>query len=487
MHHRQVLRAGTAGAIGVSLCFCFSAQGASGQTTHAARDGKRQEHKDNSRFDGALKLTNERPHHVKKTAALGLDTSKITPWRQITVQPGDSLSRVFARADLGASEWMGLLALKDKTRALNTLRPGDKLEIRKTVDGRLAELRFDINALDTLMVNRDGDKLVAHIQKVPTENREITVSGTIGHSLARSLSQQGVPSGVAAQLSSIYKYRRNLRSLHPGDHFAIVYSAEYAGVHEVSTGPVLAASITTGHQNYKAFRAKDAAGDYDYFDSTGQSYKPTFTRKPVAYTRISSPFNLHRMNPVLHVVRPHKGVDMAAPMGTPIHAAANGTVKYAGWMHGYGRLVELDNFSGYSTRYGHMHRLAKGMHVGDRVHKGEIIGYVGESGEATGPHLHFEVRRYGVAYNPMTVKLPGGQPLPASQLARYTRRIKPLVAMLEPVPNTLLARSSTSPTRNSCTQRVSFNATLALDPIGAARRHETSNIFCIARSQPTSA
>lgn len=486
MHHRQVLRAASAGALGVSLCLCGSIPGALARTSGQS-ESQPTEHPQANRFDGALQLTEHLPRSTEQAEGHGQETSKITPWHQITVEPGDSLSGVFAKAGLAASQWRALLAFEDKTQSLRSLRPGDKLDIRKTPDGRLAELRYRIDSLDTLLVNRDGDHLSAHIQQEKTETRQLTASGTIKHSLSRSLSREGVPSEVADQLASIYKYRHSLRSLNPGDHFAVVYRAQYTGNREISTGPVLAASITTNHQNYKAFRAKGASGQYAYFDASGQSYKPAFTRKPVAYTRISSPFNLHRMNPVLHVVRPHKGVDMAAPMGTPVHAAANGTVKYAGWMHGYGRLVELKNFSGYSSRYAHMHRLAKGLQVGDHVHKGETIGYVGQSGEATGPHLHFEIRRHGVPHNPLTVKLPGGQPLPANQIASYTHRIQPLIALLQPAPKTLLARNNASPTGDHCTRKVSFNAMLAIDPVDANHRHAVSNIFCIAKTTQTSA
>ncbi|MDA3919764.1 MAG: peptidoglycan DD-metalloendopeptidase family protein [Salinisphaera sp.] len=478
MHHRQVLRASAAGALGVSLIFCSSAQSATSAT-----------HDTSARFDAAFKLTNDVSRHSATGDKGRVDSTQITRWQTLAVASGDSLSQLFAKAGLGASQWMELLKLKDKTKSLRSLQPGDQIDIRKTMDGRLAELRYQIDPLHTLTVNRVGSQLTAQIQKVSTQKRELTASGTISRSLARSLARQGIPSRIASQLSSIYRYRHNLRRLHPGDHFAVVYQAEYIDQKQVALGPILAASITSDHHNYKAFRAKDVDGKFAYYDTSGQSYQPSFTRKPVAYTRISSPFNLHRMNPVLHVVRPHEGVDMAAPMGTPIHAAANGTVKYAGWAHGYGRLVELNNFSGYSTRYGHMHRLAKGLHVGQPVHKGQVIGYVGESGEATGPHLHFEVRIHDVAYNPLTVKLPGGQPLPASQLASYTRNIQPLIAKLEPVPKTLVARTDSAPvsTNNRCTGNISLHTTLAIDPIGAADRKATTRIFCVVRHQATNA
>lgn len=481
MHHRQVLRAGGLGVIG--MCLCANAYGA----TDRSQDTPHNEREKSVSVVGSQPSTGDDRTHAASGHNTHFDSPKITPWQQIRVGRGDSLSRIFQRADLGVSQWMALLKLKDKTQSLRTLQPGDQIDIRKTTDGRLAELRYPIDTLHTLMVNRQGHRLTAHIQKVPTETREFTASGDIGHSLSRSLARQDVPSGIARQLSAIYRYRHSLQRLHRGDHFAVVYQAEYIDGRRVALGSVIAASITTNHKNYKAFRARDTDGHFAYYDAAGQAYLPSFTRKPTAYTRISSPFNLHRMNPVLHVVQPHKGVDMAAPIGTPVHAAADGRIKYAGWARGYGRLVELNNFAGYSTRYAHMHKLAKGLHLGQKIHKGQTIGYVGESGHATGPHLHFEIRRHGVASNPLTVKLPGGQPLPASQLAMYTRRIQPLIAKLEPVPRTLVARNRLAPTGNSCTQDVSLNATLAIDPVGAARRHSKDSIFCVVREKPTDA
>lgn len=482
MQHKRVLRAGAAGALGVSLCFCGGAQAAPAK---AESTGLRASSK--QRMD--MEIQPLAANQMQAAKALGLTTTpQITPWEQVDVHAGDTLSGVFARAGLGASQWRALLHLGRKTDALRHIHPGDTLDIRKTPTGKLAELRYRLSSIKTLHINRHGTGFQASIEKRATQTREITATGTVGHSLAHSMAADGVPARVSDQVARIYQYRHNLNHLHRGDQFAVVYRATYADGQQIATGPVLAASITTNHRNYKAFRAKDATGHYAYFDTTGTSYKPAFTRKPVAYTRISSPFNLHRMNPVTHHVRPHKGVDMAAPIGTPIHAAAEGTVKYAGWMHGYGRIVELTNFNGYSTRYAHMHRIRSNLHVGEHVNEGQVIGYVGESGEATGPHLHFEIRLHGVAYNPLTIKLPSGHQLPHSELAAYTRKIQPLIAKLSPAPTTLLAKTASTPTSsNSCTRAVSLNATLALDPVGAARRHSLSNIFCVVHHRPTNA
>lgn len=489
MQNKRVLRAGAAGALGVTLCFCGGAQAAPAKTegTTGLRASSKQ------RTD--LKIQPLNANQMQAAKALGLTTTpQITPWQQVTVRAGDTLSGLFARAGIDASQWRALLAQGKAAAPLRHLHPGDKLEIRKTPTGELAELRYQLDSIKTLKVDRHGAQLQARIEQQPTQTREITATGTVGKSLSHSMTADGVPASVADQMAGIYRYRHNLNHLQQGDQFSVVYRATYSDGQQVEIGPVLAASITTHHHNYKAFRAKDADGNYGYFDTNGQSYKRAFTRKPVAYTRISSGFNPHRLNPVTHHVRPHEGVDMAAPTGTPIHAAAEGTVKYAGWARGYGRLVELKNFDGYSTRYAHMHKIRSSLHTGEHVSKGEIIGYVGETGEATGPHLHFEIRRHGVAYNPLTVKLPSGHALPKSQLAAYTRKIQPLIAKLSPAPTTLLAKTASTATdaSNSCTQSVSLNATLALDPVGAARRHEQngghgSSIFCIVRNHSTSA
>lgn len=482
MQNKRVLRAGAAGALGVTLCFCGGAQAASGKSESTSMRASSKQHAD-------LEIQPLGADQMQAAEALGLTTTpQITPWQQVKVRSGDTLSGAFSRAGLEASQWHALLDLDDSTEALRHIHPGDTLDIRKTPTGQLAELRYRLSPIKTLHVDRQGSKFQARIEKRATQTREITATGTVGNSLAHSMAAAGVPSAVVDRMAHIYHYRHNLRKLQPGDRFAVVYRASYNNGQQLATGPVLAANITTHHHNYKAFRAKDASGDYAYFDTSGTPYKPAFTRKPVAYTRISSRFNRHRRNPVTHKVRPHKGVDMAAPIGTPIHAAADGTVKYAGWMHGYGHIVELRNFDNYSTRYAHMHKIRSSVHVGEHVSKGQVIGYVGQTGEATGPHLHFEIRRHGVAHDPLTVNLPSRHKLPHSRLATYKHKIQPLIAKLSPAPTTLLAETASTPTDgNSCTRAVSLNATLALDPVGAAKRHSLGNIFCVVRHHPTNA
>lgn len=443
MRIKQQRYAGVAGVVGLSLCMAsaagHAAPGEAGTGLSSARS------KPTAGPNHEMRITPLADNQMQAADALGLTTTpQITPWEQITVRGGDTLSGVFKRAGLPASAWVALLH-QPSAQVLKRLHPGDILHFRKTPTGQLSELRFKIDRLRTLSVNRDRRGLVAMIDHRPTQTREILASGTIDGSLAESLAQEGVPSRVTEQLSQIYRYRHDLDTLHQGDRFAVIYNAIYANNEEIGTGEIVSARITTNHQILESFRAKDAQGHMAYYDGTGAAFEPKFSRKPVAYTRISSPFNMHRLHPVTHQVRPHEGVDMAAPIGAPVHAAADGTVKYAGWMSGYGRLVELKNAAGYSTRYGHLHRFRSHLSPGQHVSQGDIIGYVGESGRATGPHLHFEIRHDGVPHNPLTMKLPGGHDLPEGRLARFKRHIRPLIARMSPAPTTLLAKTASTP------------------------------------------
>ncbi|MGD8690303.1 MAG: M23 family metallopeptidase, partial [Gammaproteobacteria bacterium] len=216
----------------------------------------------------------------------------------------------------------------------------------------------------------------------------------------------------------------------PGDSFEVVF--RQSGDTPAEGDPrILAAEFTNQGHPYQAFWYQDDNGDGDYYTVSGQSVHESILRAPLRYDHISSRFSYHRMNPVLHIVRPHYGVDYAAPMGTPVKAAANGRIKFIGRDGGYGRLVVIESFGKYDTYYAHLHRFAHGLSRGTRVHQGEVIGYVGESGEATGPHLHYGIRVAGHWRDPRTVPLPKARPLPIDQLARFEDRIQPWLAMLD--------------------------------------------------------
>lgn len=353
-------------------------------------------------------------------------------WLRLTVQPGDSLSTLFQRAGLPASEWAQLLQLGEDTDPLRTLQPGESVDLLPGADGRLAQLRKALGPLATLVVLQREDGFGAQIVRKPAQLQQRYLRGSIQHSLARAVHRAGGTSAMAVQLARIFGHRVHMaRDIRPGDHFSVVFEEYYVWGRPVQTGNILAARLHVGSREYAAFRYTDKDGRSAYYNARGLPYEPSILRAPVHYSHISSGFSLHRMNPVLHYVRPHYGIDYAAPAGTPIDAAADGRVTYVGIQHGYGRLVKLRHDDGYSTRYAHMSAFADGLHVGSRVVQGQVIGYVGASGEATGPHLHFEIRRHDRPYNPLTVTLPKGRVVPERQMAQFHHYLEPLVAGLE--------------------------------------------------------
>ena len=472
---------GLAGALGLSLCMATTLGHATpGQPGVGLASARNQA---TAGPDHEMRIKPLADNQMQAADALGLTTTpQIPPWEQLTVRRGDTLSGVFARADLPARAWAALIH-QPSARALKQLHPGDVLHYRKTPTGELAELRFKIDRLRTLSVHRRRNGLVAAIDHRPTQTRQILASGTIDGSLSESLRAEGVPSRITEDLEHIYRYRHDLDTLHQGDRFAVVYNAIYADNEEIGTGEVVAARITTNHRILESFRGKSPDGGTAYYDGLGKAYEPKFSRKPVAYTRISSPFNMHRLHPITHRVSPHEGVDMAAPTGTPVHAAADGVIKYASWMSGYGRLVEIKNAAGFSTRYGHLHRFRSHLAPGQHVSQGDIIGYVGESGRATGPHLHFEIRRNGVPHNPLTMKLPGGHDLPDSRLATFERHIQPLIARMSPAPTTLLAKTASTPANGrTCLGHDGFQTQLIQE-----QNDPADGILCLLGRRATSA
>jgi len=265
------------------------------------------------------------------------------------------------------------------------------------------------------------------------------VTGVVHHSFLVAAKAAGLTYGLAEQVVKALRGDVNFRTLHPGDRFSVVY-----GRPPKASGKgrrVLAVRMVTGDKTHRAFWFDGKHGDGGYFNRQGQSLRQGMLRAPLHYEYISSPFSYHRMDPVAHVVRPHYGVDYAAPIGTPVKAAANGRVIYRGHDHGgYGNLVVIKSFGDYKTYYAHLHGFAKNVHAGDHVHQGEIIGYVGQSGEATGPHLHFGIRVNGKWVNPRTHPLPHAARLASKERPAFKQRVARLSMALNGVSDVRLAR-----------------------------------------------
>ncbi|MEJ2346193.1 MAG: peptidoglycan DD-metalloendopeptidase family protein [Gammaproteobacteria bacterium] len=363
-------------------------------------------------------------------------------WLSVTVAPGDNMALIFKRNGLSARQLFEVLQLGKPVSHLKHLYPGETIKLRIDRQHRLLELVHQTDPVHSLHVRATGDGFNAQEVARSVEIRQAYATATIEDSLFQAAQDAGLPDNLTMELATIFGWDIDFAlDIREGDHFTVVYEQKYLNGERIGDGNIIAAEFTNRGKTYRAVRYTDASGHTDYYSPDGRSMRKAFLRTPVKFTRISSRFSLHRMHPILNRIRAHKGVDYAAPTGTPIRATGDGRVTFRGRKGGYGRVVVIQHGHGYSTLYGHMSAFNRHVHVGTRVRQGQVIGYVGMSGLATGPHLHYEFRIHGVHRNPLTVKLPTAQPLPARYRTGFQRHSTRLIAQLEVLDRSRLARN----------------------------------------------
>jgi murein DD-endopeptidase MepM/ murein hydrolase activator NlpD len=271
----------------------------------------------------------------------------------------------------------------------------------------------------------------ATVSEIPTTLTTAYAHGVIENSLFDSSERAGLADGTTMELIQLFAWDVDFaHDIQSGDSFTVLYQKIQRSGHAVVNGPILAAEFKTGGKDFRVVRYTDPKGQTGYYTPDGKSIRKALMRAPVSFSRISSGFSLHRKHPILGYTRAHQGVDYAAPTGTPIHAAGDGRVTFVGLKGGYGKCMIIDHGGGYATLYGHMSRFKKGMHAGLHVTQEQVIGYVGMTGLATGPHLHFEVHVDGVPHNPRTVQLPNVAPVTTQYLADFDQSSKGVLAQL---------------------------------------------------------
>lgn len=375
---------------------------------------------------------------VKPTSAI----AERKPWRTVTVRSGDTLSSLFDRMGLPASAWVAILHSGDAAERLHQLRPGHILRV--WVDGanerEVSALEYVINRTASLRISRDANGYHTAVHERTVEHRVNYTRGVIENSLFKAGQQAGLSDGLIMQLAGIFGWDVDFAlDIRSGDSFTVVYREDYLDGEKLRDGDILSAEFINHGRTFKAVRYTDPKGHTSYYSPDGRSMRKAFLRSPVDFRRISSRFTRSRCHPILGVCRPHRGVDYAAAIGTPIKAAGDGKIVFRGWKGGYGRAIIIRHGTKYSTLYGHMSRFKGGLHSGSRVKQGQIIGYVGQSGLATGPHLHYEFRVNGVHRNPLTVKLPQAAPIPAAYKQDFQTKTHALLAQLDAVKRTAVA------------------------------------------------
>lgn len=355
-------------------------------------------------------------------------------WHTIEVQPGQTLGQIFASRGLSQRDMNTLLAHPGARAPLSQLRVGARLGFLSDEAGNLQALRFDRSDSERVELRLRNGGVEETVQTRDVQTRVLVSSARIETSLFAAGAAAGLRDATLLELASVFGYDIDFaQDIRVGDSFTVMYEEIWRDGEFLRSGDIVAAVFRNQGREYTAYRYTTSDGKLGYYDDEGRPVKKSFLRMPIEFARISSRFSSARRHPILGTVRAHRGVDYAARAGTPIHAAGDARVTFAGWRNGYGLVVILDHGRGYTTLYGHMSRLGK-YRVGQRVAQGAVIGYVGMTGLATAPHLHYEFRVNGVHRNPLTVTLPKPEPLPPAEMARFTAAALPLrtqLALLE--------------------------------------------------------
>lgn len=364
-------------------------------------------------------------------------------WREIEIRRGDTLSTIFSEHDLDVKEMQSILTLRGEVRALKRLLPGKTLKIRADDQGQLQTLHYDLNEGRILEVERNPKGFNAAVIANPLEQRLAYASGLIDSSLFLSAQKAKLSDRLTMQLATIFGWDIDFAlDIRNGDAFSVAYEEFYRDGEKVRDGAIVAAQFTNQGKTYTAIRYVDADGAADYYTPQGMSMRKAFIRTPVEFSRISSGFNLKRRHPVLNLIRAHKGVDYAAPNGTPVMAAGNGKIVYKAGKGGYGNTVMIQHDSKNRTLYAHLARYARNVNLGSKVKQGQVIGYVGQTGLATGPHLHYEFQVNGIQRNPLTAPPFSGEPIPNAKRKHFLDQASTLTARLELFKNTAIALAS---------------------------------------------
>jgi len=348
--------------------------------------------------------------------------------REERFQRGDTLSAFLSRLGVADGE-AGSLA---RQKALQALRPGYNVAAEVSADGRLVALSF-LTARDTLVqISREGEELRSSEERAALYTQVAMKSSVVQSSLFAASDSAGIPDSVAMQLADIFGAEIDFhRDLRKGDQFTVVYELYHLAGRPVRAGRVLAAEFSSRGRTFRAVHYGNG-----YYAPNGNNLRKAFLRAPLEFSRVSSGFGL-RVHPIAKAWRAHQGIDYAAPTGTRVRAVGGAVVEYAGPRGGYGNTVILRHPGQYSTVYAHLSRIA--VKRGARVDQNDTIGFVGQTGWATGPHLHYEFRINGQSRNPMSIAMPAASPVPAAELAAFQAHAAPLIARLELLANSNLA------------------------------------------------
>ncbi|HJN38392.1 MAG TPA: peptidoglycan DD-metalloendopeptidase family protein [Gammaproteobacteria bacterium] len=352
--------------------------------------------------------------------------------KKMLVKKGDTLQSLFKRNHLSRQDLKSIFKLKKYSKVFRSLKAGQMIYCGVDKSKNVYWVRFFTGGHDFFELSKSNNSFVARSYSEPFPVSRHAVKFRVKKSIYREGVRAGLDKKLLAELQKVLTLKLNLRhDVQPGDKITILYEKEHQAVGVSHSKRIIFAKLDGKRHKLEASRFKDSYGRVAYYDSKGRSIGSSFLRSPVKYTKISSPFNLHRLHPVLKKVRPHTGVDLAAPKGTAVKSVGEGRVRFAGVKGGYGNAVIIQHNARYQTLYAHLSRFPKKLRVGQKVKMSQVIGFVGSTGLATGPHLHYEFRVKGKPVNPLKVSLPTTRVLAKADLKRFRSEHRHWLAALK--------------------------------------------------------
>ena len=349
----------------------------------------------------------------------------------LTVGRGDTMEKLFRKNELNVGQLMSVARLDEAKQLFRRIKPGDVFEITHD-QGELISIYSELNLTSALRIDKDASSFVAKVIERPVETRKQHAYGVIDTSLFESAAEASLSDKVIMNIAGIFAWDVDfVLDIRSGDNYYVQYEEIWQDGEFVTDGEIIAAEFNNRGRSIQAVRFKTKEDRTDYFTPEGNSVRKAFIRNPVDFTRISSNFNPNRRHPILNTIRAHRGVDYAAPRGTPIKASGDGKVIFRGTKSGYGKAVILQHGGNITTLYAHMSSFAAKARIGSRVRQGQTIGYVGATGLATANHLHYEYRVNGVHRNPRTVRLPDAEPIADEYREAFFATAEPIIKELE--------------------------------------------------------
>ena len=354
--------------------------------------------------------------------------AKDNGWTIVKTHSGDSLASVFKRVGLSRQTLQAVVQNNKHVKVLTNIKPDQQIQLL-IHDQILEKLIIPMSTTQFLVVSHKEKQYLSHIESRKMESHSEYLTATVRGSLYGTANRMNIPYKLVRQMTDIFNWEIDfVRDIRAGDQFSIVYTAYYIEDKLVNTGDILAVTYTNRGKTHQAIRHVSANGDYDYFTPQGTSLKKAFSRYPI---NISSTYSLSRKHPILHYSRPHRGIDLAASIGTPVHATGDGRVAIIDRHNGYGNMIKIAHNKTYSSIYAHLLKFQKGLSKGAYVKRGQVIGYVGQTGLATGPHCHYEFHVNQQPKNPTTIELPRSSPVSGREAASFKSKAGTLLAQLK--------------------------------------------------------